>query len=117
MMMMMMMKIIIDALLLHITTTTKPQPPPQPLLSPPSLFPFQGFLTWLNCVNVKWAKMVQSVFTAGKILALSLIIGAGLYHLATGHTQNYQNMFYNTNWSVTGISTAFYQGLFSFAGW
>ncbi|KAG0726336.1 Y+L amino acid transporter 2 [Chionoecetes opilio] len=24
------------------------------------------FLTWLNCANVKWAKMVQSVFTAGK---------------------------------------------------
>ncbi|XP_063848960.1 Y+L amino acid transporter 2-like [Scylla paramamosain] len=75
------------------------------------------FLTWLNCANVKWAKTVQSVFTAGKVLALSLIIGAGIYHLASGHTENYQKMFYNTNWSVTGISTAFYQGLFSFAGW
>ncbi|XP_050717904.1 Y+L amino acid transporter 2-like [Eriocheir sinensis] len=75
------------------------------------------FLTWLNCTNVKWAKTVQGVFTAGKVLALSLIIGAGVYHLAAGNTKNYDNIFYNTNWSVTGISTAFYQGLFSFAGW
>ncbi|KAG7168870.1 Y+L amino acid transporter 2-like 5 [Homarus americanus] len=74
-------------------------------------------LTWVNCTNVKWATNVQGVFTAAKIFALLLIIGAGVYHLATGNTENFQNAFQRTNWSTTSISTAFYQGLFSFSGW
>ncbi|XP_045592456.2 Y+L amino acid transporter 2 [Procambarus clarkii] len=74
-------------------------------------------LTWINCTNVKWAKNVQGVFTAAKIFALLLIIAAGVLQLATGNTRNYEGAFEETNWSVSSISTAFYQGLFSFAGW
>ncbi|XP_069949706.1 Y+L amino acid transporter 2-like [Cherax quadricarinatus] len=74
-------------------------------------------LTWVNCTNVKWAKNVQGIFTMAKICALMLIIGTGIQQLAAGNTQNYQGAFEGTNWSLSSISTAFYQGLFSFAGW
>ncbi|KAK8753980.1 hypothetical protein OTU49_006023 [Cherax quadricarinatus] len=75
------------------------------------------FLTWVNCTNVKWATKVQDVFTAAKVLALVIIIVAGGYHLATGNLENYQKPFDNTNWDLAAFATAFYQGLFSFAGW
>ncbi|XP_047488168.1 Y+L amino acid transporter 2-like [Penaeus chinensis] len=75
------------------------------------------FLTWVNCTNVKWATKVQGVFTAAKIMALLIIIVAGIYQLCNGHVENYQDAFEDTNWSITSVCTAFYQGLFSFAGW
>ncbi|XP_064086729.1 large neutral amino acids transporter small subunit 2-like isoform X2 [Macrobrachium nipponense] len=75
------------------------------------------FLTWVNCTNVKWATKVQDVFTASKIFALIIIIGAGVYHLATGNVDNYRKPFEGTNMDVAAFATAFYQGLFSFAGW
>ncbi|XP_066940167.1 Y+L amino acid transporter 2-like [Macrobrachium rosenbergii] len=75
------------------------------------------FLTWVNCTNVKWATKVQDVFTGSKIFALIIIIGAGVYHLATGNVDNYRKPFEGTNMDVAAFATAFYQGLFSFAGW
>lgn len=76
-----------------------------------------GLLTWINCTNVKWATKVQDVFTSAKILALVIIIAAGVYHLATGNVEHYQRPFHNTTWDLAAFATAFYQGLFSFAGW
>lgn len=75
------------------------------------------FLTWVNCSNVKWATKVQDVFTAAKVLALLIIIVAGLYHLFNGNLEDYQKPFDKTNWDLAAFATAFYQGLFSFAGW
>lgn len=75
------------------------------------------FLTWVNCSNVKWATKVQDVFTGAKLLALVIIVAAGVYHLAAGNRDNYQKPFEGTNWEPAAFATAFYQGLFSFAGW
>ncbi|KAF2365080.1 Amino acid/polyamine transporter I [Trinorchestia longiramus] len=75
------------------------------------------FLTWVNCTNVDWATKVQDIFTVAKIVALIIIIAAGIYWLATGHTENYKHPFEGTLWEAGAIATAFYQGLFSFAGW
>ncbi|KAK8753975.1 hypothetical protein OTU49_005486 [Cherax quadricarinatus] len=76
-----------------------------------------SFLTWLNCVNVRWVAKLQNVSTLTKVLALGVIIVAGLYHLGTGHLENYRAPMAGTHWDAVAISTAFYQSLFSYTGW
>lgn len=74
-------------------------------------------LTFLNCWNVKLVTRIQSVFTATKLIALLIIIIAGLVHIALGNTQNFESSFATTKWQVGAISKSFYSGLFSYAGW
>ncbi|PNF29740.1 Y+L amino acid transporter 2 [Cryptotermes secundus] len=74
-------------------------------------------LTVINCYNVKWATRVQDIFTGTKILALVIIVIAGMWVLASGKTENFKNPMSNTNPEPGFIALAFYSGLFSYSGW
>ncbi|XP_022221293.1 large neutral amino acids transporter small subunit 1 [Drosophila obscura] len=73
-------------------------------------------LTAINCLSVKVSMKVQDVFTVGKLLALIMIILAGLYYMAMGKLENFSNPWEGT-YSARNIGYAFYSGLFAFGGW
>ncbi|XP_039554098.1 asc-type amino acid transporter 1 isoform X3 [Passer montanus] len=77
-------------------------------------------LTWVNSSSVRWATRIQDIFTAGKLLALTLIIIVGFIQIFKG---NYKELtpsnafrFWMTP-SVGHLALAFLQGSFAFSGW
>lgn len=74
-------------------------------------------LLYINCYSVNLATSVQNVFTAGKLIAIGLIVCGGTYELFMGRTQNLQNLFVNSSTSYGDIATAFYSGLWAYDGW
>nr|XP_048676287.1 large neutral amino acids transporter small subunit 2 isoform X3 [Caretta caretta] len=77
-------------------------------------------LTWVNCASVRWATRVQDVFTAGKLLALALIIIMGIVQICKGHyywlePRHAFEAF--TPVDVGMVALAFLQGSFAYGGW
>ncbi|XP_003978613.2 solute carrier family 7 member 8a [Takifugu rubripes] len=77
-------------------------------------------LTWVNCSSVRWATRVQDIFTAGKLLALALIIIMGLVQICKGEYYWLEpaNAFEPfQDYDVGLIALAFLQGSFAYGGW
>uniref|UniRef100_A0A2K5ZHK3 Solute carrier family 7 member 10 n=1 Tax=Mandrillus leucophaeus TaxID=9568 RepID=A0A2K5ZHK3_MANLE len=77
-------------------------------------------LTWVNSSSVRWATRIQDMFTGGKLLALSLIIGMGLLQIFQGHFEELRPSNAFAFWmtpSVGHLALAFLQGSFAFSGW
>ncbi|CAK1540931.1 unnamed protein product [Leptosia nina] len=72
-------------------------------------------LTFVNCWSVRAATRVQDWFTYAKLLALFIIIAAGIYQLTQGHVEHFT--FEGTTDDVTSIALSFYSGLFAYNGW
>ncbi|CAH1404321.1 unnamed protein product [Nezara viridula] len=72
-------------------------------------------LTFINCYDVGWATKVQDYFTFAKLLALFIIILAGIYQLTKGETQYFT--WDNSKTEVTSLALSFYSGLFAYNGW
>ncbi|XP_075432484.1 asc-type amino acid transporter 1 isoform X2 [Ascaphus truei] len=77
-------------------------------------------LTWVNSSSVRWATRIQDIFTAGKLLALCLIIIVGFTQIFKGHYEELipSNAF--NFWmtpTVGQLALAFLQGSFAFSGW
>ncbi|XP_070810876.1 large neutral amino acids transporter small subunit 2 [Pituophis catenifer annectens] len=77
-------------------------------------------LTWVNCASVRWATRVQDIFTAGKLLALALIIIMGIVQICKGEyfwlePKNAFEFFQTPN--VGLVALAFLQGSFAYGGW
>ncbi|XP_023149956.1 large neutral amino acids transporter small subunit 2 isoform X1 [Amphiprion ocellaris] len=77
-------------------------------------------LTWVNCYSVRWATCVQDVFTAGKLLALALIIIMGFVQICKGHYYWLEPAHaFETfcDYNVGLIALSFLQGSFAYGGW
>ncbi|KAL1271584.1 hypothetical protein QQF64_030600, partial [Cirrhinus molitorella] len=77
-------------------------------------------LTWVNCFSVRWATRVQDIFTAGKLLALILIIIMGIVQICKGEYYWLEpaNAFEPfQDYDVGLIALAFLQGSFAYGGW
>ncbi|XP_014252552.1 Y+L amino acid transporter 2 isoform X2 [Cimex lectularius] len=75
-------------------------------------------LTFINCYNVKCATRVQDIFTGTKVLALLMIIIAGIWLMfAKGFNIFSSAAMEGTQTAPGFIALAFYSGLFSYSGW
>ena len=74
-------------------------------------------LTYINSVNIKTTTRLQNVIMFSKIAALIIIILVGVYWMASGHLENFEKPFENTETNPGKVSVAFYSGIFSYAGW
>ncbi|XP_055719446.1 b(0,+)-type amino acid transporter 1-like isoform X2 [Salvelinus fontinalis] len=70
-----------------------------------------------NILNVRLAMRIQVVFLVAKLFALTVIVIGGIVIIAQGNVAVQQNGFDGTNLGLSSIVMAFYQGLWSFAGW
>lgn len=53
-----------------------------------------GLLTYVNCMKVKWGAILQVISTVAKVLALIVIIIAGLVKLAQGKLYSVCQIFF-----------------------
>ncbi|XP_077144749.1 asc-type amino acid transporter 1 isoform X2 [Ranitomeya variabilis] len=77
-------------------------------------------LTWVNSTSVRWATRIQDIFTAGKLLALGLIIVVGFMQIFKGNYEELKPSNAFNFWmtpTVGQLALAFLQGSFAFSGW
>ncbi|XP_045592457.2 Y+L amino acid transporter 2 [Procambarus clarkii] len=72
---------------------------------------------YVNCMGVKRGSSVQDILAVTKVLALIIIIVAGVHHLARGHVEHYLDPMKGTVWDVSSFATAFYSTVFAYSGW
>lgn len=76
----------------------------------------------VNIWNVRAAIRIQVVFLVAKVLALTAIVTGGLVFICQGRSVveanlNVENAFKGTDVSLGSVAMAFYQCLWSYAGW
>ncbi|XP_076006156.1 Y+L amino acid transporter 2 [Genypterus blacodes] len=74
-------------------------------------------LTYVNSMKVKWGAILQVVSTVAKVLALIVIIIAGLVRLAQGFDQNFEDSFKGSKLNPGDMALALYSALYSYSGW
>ena len=76
----------------------------------------------VNILNVRIALRIQVVFLVAKVVALTCIVIGGIVALTQSSTVIVENLkvenaFKGTQYSLSTLGMAFYQGLWSYAGW
>lgn len=54
-----------------------------------------GLLTFINCVSVRLAMRIQTIFTSAKLMALVVLIMAGFFHFANGKLHGLYRIFFS----------------------
>nr|XP_006817414.1 PREDICTED: Y+L amino acid transporter 2-like [Saccoglossus kowalevskii] len=75
------------------------------------------FLTFVNVLSVRWSAHLTNILSYSKLLATFIIIITGVYYLAKGYTDNFEDSFAGTTKSVGDIALAMYSGLWAYSGW
>lgn len=96
-------------------------PPPQLLLKCNAAVAIL-VVALVNILNVRIAIKIQIIFLVAKVLALILIVIGGLMELIQSSSVivenlNVEDSFKGTQFSLSTLGMAFYQGLWSYAGW
>lgn len=74
-------------------------------------------LATINGLSAKWATRVHTLFTVAKVLALAIIVVAGVIQLAEGNTQNFENAFEGTSQDPGKVALSILDGYFAYKGW
>lgn len=72
---------------------------------------------FINCVYVKLVAQVQTLLSLSKVLALLLIIVAGLFSLFKDGSENVNNIWEDTVDDPLKVSMAFFFSVFNYGGW
>jgi len=78
---------------------------------------FIALIAFINCYSINLATKVQFVFTAAKLVGMSVIIGGGVYYVAIGSTEYLDIGFNGPLPSISDVAIAFYGGLWAYDGW
>ncbi|KAH0619583.1 hypothetical protein JD844_000308, partial [Phrynosoma platyrhinos] len=73
-----------------------------------------SLLTWVNSTSVRWATRIQDVFTAGKLLALGLIIIVGFIQIFKG---NYEELLPSNAFNFWMTPSTFGEKLLGYFSW
>ncbi|XP_065676723.1 b(0,+)-type amino acid transporter 1-like isoform X1 [Hydra vulgaris] len=76
-----------------------------------------GVVIFINCVSVRWATNIQVVFTAAKLITITILVITGLVRLAQGFDNEFKNAFTGPSLKISSIGYAFYGGLWAYDGW
>ncbi|XP_077988215.1 Y+L amino acid transporter 2-like [Glandiceps talaboti] len=92
------------------------QPPP------PAVFPLIAvtticFVTYINCLQIKSATVLQIILTSTKVAALCVVIVTGMVYLGRGETDNLEEPFTGDSVSASQIASAFLFALYAYDGW
>lgn len=74
-------------------------------------------LTALNYIGIKQGGIVNNIFTVAKVIAIFMLIGAGLFITPSESSGNFQNFFTTEGITLSALGLAMISVLWGYQGW
>ncbi|XP_064599396.1 cystine/glutamate transporter-like [Liolophura sinensis] len=71
----------------------------------------------INCLYMKYITRVQTFLSGTKMVAMLILIIAGLIQFGQGERANFDDMFTGTTTDAGGFAMAVFAGIFAYGGW